>query len=167
MSEHPPPAGPRLLVAGSGEVNGPDDHGSHDRFMIKGADSGGRFAVVEHVLGPHVLAAPLHWHTREDEYSLVLEGRVGAVLGDDEVFAEVGDLLFKPRDQWHTFWNAGDTPARILEIISPAGLEDLFRQFGSDGYPDPEVLAMMAAEHGAKLDFVATMPIVERHGLAF
>ncbi|HVM12727.1 MAG TPA: cupin domain-containing protein [Egibacteraceae bacterium] len=167
MTEQPAPDAPRLLAAGTGEINGPDDRGSHDRYMIDGADSGGHFALVEHLLGPRALAAPLHRHTREDEYSYVLEGRVGAVLGGDEAFAEVGDLIFKPRDQWHTFWNAGDAPARILEIISPAGLEDLFRQLGSGGLPDPETLAAMAAEYGADIDFAATIPIVERHGLAF
>src|SRR5262249_15121021 len=55
----------------------------------------------------------------EDEYSYVLEGRVGALLGDDVVVGGPGDLIFKPRGQWHTFWNAGDEPARILEVISP------------------------------------------------
>jgi oxalate decarboxylase/phosphoglucose isomerase-like protein (cupin superfamily) len=48
------------------------------------------------------------------------EGRVGALWGDDVLIAQPGDLVFKPRNQWHTFWNAGDEPARILEIISPA-----------------------------------------------
>ena len=39
-----------------------------------------------------------------------------------------GDLVHKPRNQWHTFWNAGDEPCRILEIISPAGFEEFFRE---------------------------------------
>ena len=39
-----------------------------------------------------------------------------------------GDLIFKPRNQWHTFWNADDEPARILEIISPAGFEKHFAE---------------------------------------
>lgn len=90
------------------------------RFMIDGAQSGGGFSLVEHPMPPRALGAPLHRHTREDEYSYVLEGRVGALLGDDVVYGEPGDLIFKPRGQWHSFWNAGDQPARILEIISPA-----------------------------------------------
>src|SRR4051812_33268796 len=90
------------------------------RFMVGGADSGGGFALVEHPIPPRSLAAPLHRHAREDEYSYVLEGRMGALLGDEVVYAEAGDLVFKPRDQWHTFWNAGDEPCRILEIISYA-----------------------------------------------
>ena len=70
-------------------------------------------------------------HAREDEYSFVLEGRVSVRLGDDEHVAEVGDLVFKPRGQWHTFWNAEDEPARLLELISPGGLEELFRAMGT------------------------------------
>ncbi len=166
MTERPTPTAPRLLHAGAGEITGPED-GVRDRYMIEGVDSGGRFALVEHLMAPRALAAPVHRHTREDEYSYVLEGHVGALLGADEIFAATGDLICKPRGQWHTFWNAGDTPARILEIISPAGMEQLFRQFGAAGLPDPETLAAMAAEYGAELDFETTIPLIERHQLAF
>ena len=96
--------------------------------MIDGAEAGERFSLVEHPMSPRALAAPLHRHTREDEYSYVLEGRMGALLGDDVVEAGPGDLVFKPRNQWHTFWNAGDEPCRILEIISPAGFERFFQR---------------------------------------
>src|SRR5215207_6171038 len=89
------------------------------RFMIDGGESGGGFSLVEHPMPPRALAAPLHRHNREDEYSFIIEGRMGALLGDDVVEAGPGDLVYKPRGQWHTFWNAGDEPARILEIISP------------------------------------------------
>src|SRR3978361_1567226 len=76
------------------------------RFMIDGDETGGGFSLVEHPMPPRHPAAPLHLHTREDEYSYVLEGRMGALLGDEVVYAETGDLVFKPRNQWHTFWNA-------------------------------------------------------------
>src|SRR5579864_6304848 len=111
------------------------------RFMIPGADSGGGFSLVEHPLQPRALAAPLHRHSREDEYSYVLSGRVGAQLGDQVVLGKPGDLIFKPRGQWHTFWNAGDEAASLLEIISPAGFEqyfdELIRLF-ANGKPEPE-----------------------------
>src|SRR6201987_5529370 len=89
------------------------------RFLIDGSEAGERFSLVEPPMSPRALAAPLHRHTREDEYSFVLEGRMGALLGDDVVEAGPGDIVFKPRNQWHTFWNAGDEPCRILELISP------------------------------------------------
>ncbi len=159
--------GPRVLGPKGGEVSG-DPSLRTDRFMIDGKDSGGGFSLVEHTLAPHVLAAPLHHHTREDEYSFVLEGRLGALLGEEEVFAGPGDLVFKPRGQWHTFWNPGDTPTRILEIISPAGLEELFRELGRPGGEyDPSTLPALAALYGCEVDFERTLPIVERHRLVF
>src|SRR5213082_2620316 len=57
-----------------------------------------------------------------------MEGRVGALLGDEVLVSGPGDLIFKPRNQWHTFWNAGEQPARVLEIISPAGFERFFEE---------------------------------------
>ena len=58
------------------------------RFMVGGAESGGGFALVEHPMEPRALAAPIHRHSREDEYSFVLEGRVGADLGGEIVYGE-------------------------------------------------------------------------------
>ena len=120
--------GPRIVAPGDGRFV---DLGSLGiRFMVWGEESGGGFSLVEHPIPPRGLAAPLHRHAREDEYSYVLEGRMGAQLGDDVVYANPGDLVFKPRGQWHTFWNAGDTLCRILEIISPAGFEHYFAELG-------------------------------------
>lgn len=156
----------QILAAGTGETLGAP--GAQDRFMIGSETTGGRFSLVQHLLGGRVLAAPLHRHHREDEYTYVLSGRVGVHLGGDEVVAEVGDLVFKPRDQWHTFWNAGDEPATVLEIISPGGLECLFRELDLMAeFPSPEQLAALAGARGCDVDFDSTMPIVERHGLVF
>ena len=144
-------------TATSVKIVGPED-GSEGflgsigvRFMIDGSEAGERFSLVEHPMSPRALAAPLHLHTREDEYSFVLEGRMGALLGDDVVEAGPGDLVFKPRNQWHTFWNAGDEPCRILEIISPAGFERFFRELVDMGgvlQADPEALG--AAERALR-----------------
>lgn len=160
---------PSWVVLGpeDGELLG-DPDGVMDRFMIGKAESGGRFTLVEHRLAPHALAAPLHLHTKEDEFSYVLEGSVGAHLGGSDVIAHAGDLIAKPRGQWHTFWNAGDSPARILELISPSGLEELFRLLDiSPHLFQPDELIPLAESFGAKIDFEGTVPIVERHSLEF
>src|ERR1700687_2881931 len=140
------------------------------RFMVDGAESGGGFSLVEHPMEPRALAAPLHRHSREDEYSFILEGRVGADLGGEIVYGEVGDLIFKPRGQWHTFWNAGDSPARILEIISPAGFEKFFHKvtdLAARGDLGPALLASMAAEYGVELDLNSVPGLVSAHGVKF
>src|SRR5918996_6639582 len=85
------------------------------RFMAWTGETGGGFSLVEHPIPPRTLVAPVHRHSREGEYSYVIEGRMGALLGEDVVYAEVGDFVFKPRNQWHTFWNPADEPCRILE----------------------------------------------------
>jgi mannose-6-phosphate isomerase-like protein (cupin superfamily) len=138
----------------------------HDRFLINAAETGGRFAVVEHLLPPRALAAPLHRHRDEDEYSFILEGTVGALLGEEEVYGTLGVLIFKPRGQWHTFWNAGDTPARILEIISPGGFEQAFRDLDElGGELTPEAVAVIGKRYSVDIDFEGTGPVAERHGL--
>jgi quercetin dioxygenase-like cupin family protein len=98
------------------------------RFIMDGQPSESRFSLVEHPIAPRGLAAPMHLHTREDEYSFILEGRWGFQLADTVVYGEPGDLVFKPRNIWHSFWNATDEPARLLEIISPAGFEQFFAE---------------------------------------
>jgi quercetin dioxygenase-like cupin family protein len=140
------------------------------RFMLAGDETGGGFSLVEHPIPPRALAAPLHRHSREDEYSFVLEGRLGALLGDEVVYGHQGDLIFKPRGQWHTFWNAGDETARILEMISPAGFERYFEQMvdlleQSGGAPDPNELGAIAAQHGLEVDRESIPRLTEQYGL--
>jgi mannose-6-phosphate isomerase-like protein (cupin superfamily) len=138
------------------------------RFMINGEDAGGDFSLVEHPLSPRALAAPLHRHTREDEYSFVLEGRMGGLLGDEVVEAGPGELVFKPRNEWHTFWNAGDEPCRILEIIAPAGFEHFFEELVDIGgalKAEPEELAELAARYGHELKPETVPELLERFDL--
>jgi mannose-6-phosphate isomerase-like protein (cupin superfamily) len=140
------------------------------RFMIEGTESGGGFSLVEHAMSARALAAPLHRHTREDEYSYVLEGRVGALLGDEVVTAGPGTLVFKPRDQWHTFWNDGDEPARLLEIIAPAGFEQFFQEILALGgilKADPQRLGALSMQYGLEMDPTSVPSLVERFGLTF
>ncbi len=153
--------GPRLLGPADGEAI---DLGSLGvRFMIWSAESGGGFSLVEHPVPPRGLCAPLHRHAHEDEYSFVLQGRMGAQLGDDVVFADVGDLVFKPRGQWHTFWNAGETACRILEIISPGGFEEFFAELGRGVAPPADV----GARYGLEFDFDSVPRLCAEHGLTF
>jgi mannose-6-phosphate isomerase-like protein (cupin superfamily) len=153
---------------------GPDDGhyvqlpGVGVRFMVWGEEAGGDFSLVEHPIAPRTLCAPLHKHTREDEYSYILEGRMGALLGDDVVHAEAGDLVFKPRDQWHTFWNAGDEPCRLLEIIAPAGFEHFFRELGAlMRAPEPEESADFTRRYGIEFDWESIPRLCAEHGLVF
>ena len=94
-------------------------------------------------------------HAREDEFSIVTEGLIGFRSGDREAVLGPGGYITKPRGEAHAMWNAGPEPARMIEVISPAGFElffcavvDLLEQ----GDVDPERGARLAAEFG--LSFV-------------
>lgn len=162
------------MEATAAKVLGPQDGkagslGTIDvRFMIGGADAGERFSLVEHPMPARALAAPLHRHTREDEYSYVLEGRMGALLGDEVVLGQPGDLIFKPRGQWHTFWNAGEEPARILEIISPAGFERFFYELvelGGVTQTEPGRFVELCARYELEMDPDSVPGLVQRFDL--
>lgn len=140
------------------------------RFMLDGEATGGGFSLVEHPMSARALAAPLHRHLREDEYSYVIEGRMGALLGEDVLEAGPGDLVLKPRGEWHTFWNAGDDPCRILEIIAPAGFERFFAELvdlGGVVQADPADLGKLCERYALELDPTSIPGLIERFGVRF
>jgi quercetin dioxygenase-like cupin family protein len=137
--------------------------------MISGPQTGGAFSVVEHPIDPASLGAPYHTHTREDEYSIVLEGDVGFALDDQVLIGHPGDTIFKPRHVRHAFWNSGNEPARILEIITPAGFEKYFAEisevFAKPGPPDAAALASIAGRYGLMMERSTAPELVAKHGL--
>jgi mannose-6-phosphate isomerase-like protein (cupin superfamily) len=140
------------------------------RFMIDGAEAGDRFSMIEHPMSGRALAAPLHRHQNEDEYSFVLEGRMGALLGEEHLEAGPGDLVFKPRGQWHTFWNAGEEPCRILEIISPAGFEQFFAELvdlGGVATASPGQLGELCQRFALEMDPGSVPDLIQRFGVRF
>ena len=163
LTRFDPSQGPRKV--------GPEDGPAIDlgalgvRFMAYAEETGGGFSLVEHPIPPRTLCAPLHRHANEDEYSYVLEGRMGAQLGDDVVHAEVGDFVFKPRNQWHTFWNAGDGPCRILEIISPGGFEHFFREWGEGAAAGELDQAELGERYAIEFDLESVPRLCAEHGL--
>jgi quercetin dioxygenase-like cupin family protein len=129
-----PDAGRSVSLGGMGVV-----------FKMSGVDTNGAFAVVEHPIEPGRLVFP-HVHLHEDEYSYVLQGTVGARVGDHEAVARQGSYLIKPRGLMHAFWNAGPGEARLLEVIVPAGFEEYFIELAKAGAPSRN--EELAAKYG-------------------
>ena len=138
-------------------------------LLAGGEATGGAVSFVEHPLAPRALGSPVHTHRHEDEWSYVLEGEVGVQLGDETSVARPGDLVLKPRGVPHAFWNAGDAPARLLEVITPSGFEGYFARLGevlrSGGEPDPAALAAVAEEYGLDIDLASIPRLAQAHGL--
>ena len=137
-------------------------------FMAWSEETGGGFSLVEPPIPPRTLVAPVHRHSREDEYSFVLEGRMGALLGDDVIYAEAGELAFKPRGQWHTFWNPDENPCRVLEIVSPGGFERFFAELAaamSGPEFDPAEMGELGARYGLEFEPESVPRLCAEHGL--
>ncbi len=119
-------------------------------FKIDGADSGGAISIVEHPFEVGALVPP-HVHSLEDEFSIVLEGEIGFRSEDQEVVLSPGGYIVKPRGEVHAMWNAGSVPARMIEVISPAGFENCFKEMTemtATGPPDMEAIVELAGRYG-------------------
>ena len=140
-----------------------------NRYVLPGDSPDGRFALIEHTIAPRSLAAPLHTHEHEDEYSFVLSGRLGVQIGDDLVEAGPGELVLKPRGIPHAFWNAGEEEVRLLELISPGGFDRYFAEIApllaGGGPPDLQALAAIQDRYQLTMDPDTIAPLSGRFGL--
>ena len=138
-------------------------------FKLWGHDTGGALSIVEHPFAVGALVEP-HTHTREDEYSIITQGQIGFRSGDREVVLGAGGYITKPRGELHAMWNAGKVPARLIEVISPAGLEHLFREVADlvETGPPPalDTLVALAASYGVEFGDPPWLPdVIARYGL--
>ena len=98
----------------------------------------------------------------------MLEGRFGVQLGDEVLEAGPGDLLVKPRGVPHAFWNAGDTPGRLLELISPAEFEHYFRELApllAAPERDQAAIDQVVARYQLDIDFTTIPTLAKQHHL--
>ena len=133
------------------------------------ASETGGISIVEHTFDPGILIPP-HRHTHEDEISYVISGEIGFRSDGREVSLRAGGYIVKPRGELHSMWNAGTEPARMIEIITPAGFEKYFIELAeataaAGRRPDPSVTAPIAERFGLSFDFAEVPDIVARHGL--
>ena len=161
----PPGGGDAVAIQGFGAV-----------VKLYGRDTRDEVAIVEHPFAVGAITAP-HRHTREDEHSIVLEGRIGFRSDADEAVLGPGGYITKPRGQMHAMWNAGTVPGRIIEVITPGGFENYFRELGEllaspvpasgmDLHETPE-FAELAARYGLTYGHPDWLDdVVARYGLA-
>ena len=162
-------AGARLKVVrpGEGDVGGLVP-GVGVIFKIDGADTGGVLSIVEHTFDVGALVPP-HIHTLEDEYSIVLDGEIGFRSEDKEAVLGAGGYIIKPRGEVHAMWNAGAVPARMIEVIAPAGFERFFRDFAeltASGAPSMDDIGRLSEQYGLPDVQPEWLPdVISRYGL--
>jgi quercetin dioxygenase-like cupin family protein len=146
-----PEAVPHAIGPGEGAtVQGPA--GGPLTFKVRGEGTGGRLTALENVVAPGD-GPPLHRHAAEDEAWYVLEGELRFRLGDETADAPAGTFVFVPRGTPHGFVNAGEGPARILVLFTPAGMERFFDRFAElpAGPPDPGAFRELGAAAGMEV----------------
>lgn len=138
-------------------------------LLLAGAAAPGAPSFVVHDLAPRALGSPVHTHRSEDEWSYVLSGEVGVELDGETSVAVPGDLVLKPRGVPHAFWNAGEAPARFLEVITPGGFEEYFAALAevlaADGPPDLDRITAVAERYGLEIDPSSVPRLAGAHGL--
>jgi len=91
-------------------------------YKARSADTGGAYALVEVTLNGQ--GPPQHIHHAEEEAFYILAGEINVQVGEQTIHGTAGSFVLIPRGTIHTFWNAGSTPAKMLVIVSPPGIEE-------------------------------------------
>jgi quercetin dioxygenase-like cupin family protein len=113
-----------------------------DLYTIKaaGEETGGAFALIEALVPPGG-GPPPHRHRREDEAFYVLEGELRFHVDGRDIDAGAGSWVTLAKGSVHHFQNVGNRPARMLIVVTPAGLERFFLEAGRTvGDGDTEVI---------------------------
>ncbi|MBV8160200.1 MAG: cupin domain-containing protein [Acidimicrobiia bacterium] len=125
------------------------------QVLATGKQTGGVVSFGEARLPAHTAGPGLHIHSREDETIYVISGTMTFVVGDRRFEAAPGTLVWLPREVPHVFANLGDEPVWAFGTITPAGLEDMFKEqaeylAGLQGPPDSERIRALADKYGVR-----------------
>ena len=151
-SVDPAPVAEFVLGPGEGRQIPPGD----DPFVtikVERRHSGGTMTAYEATVGPRRAGPVAHIHRTWDEAFYVLAGEMTFLVGDATHTLKAGSFVFVPHGVLHTFWNAGDEPARLLIVFTPSGIEDAF----------DELVPILAA--GGEGMLAAVVAQMERHDM--
>jgi mannose-6-phosphate isomerase-like protein (cupin superfamily) len=141
-----------VVLDGDGEqIRGPA--GGPTTIKARAETTNGTLTALENIIAPEQ-GPPLHFHVREDEAYYILDGYLRFKVDEQFLDAPTGAFVFIPRGMPHCFQNVGTTPARILVLFTPAGMERFFEGQAKlpPGPPDPD--AYRAVAHSAWMEVV-------------
>lgn len=138
-------------------------------FIIKfdSDDTDDQFYIAHDIMDPKTLSAWRHYHHIEDEYIYVVDGTCGVMIGDNVIEAEAGTWVYKPRHEWHAYWNHGDTPCHIILLVTPGGVEEYLREIAEVLGSDDEKALQLGEKYDLEMDFDSIPELCERFGLSF
>jgi quercetin dioxygenase-like cupin family protein len=138
-----------------------DAVGDRYRFLVEGEQTNGTYALWHATITPGG-GPPLHTHSREDEAFYVLSGELQFESDSNSFVGKPGTFVNRPSGSKHRFSNQSDTPAEVLILVAPAGLEKMFRRTGTEiadanlpitapSNEEKQRLAEIAPEYGIEL----------------
>jgi mannose-6-phosphate isomerase-like protein (cupin superfamily) len=98
-------------------------------ITVSGADTGGRFCVIDMLVPPGGGPGP-HRHDFEETF-ILLEGELEFTFRGNKSVAGAGTTVNIPSNAPHQFHNAGSQSARMICICAPAGNDQFFREVGT------------------------------------
>ena len=138
------------------------------RFMIDGDSTGGAFSLVEHPLAAARARVTTAHAPQRGRVLVRAQGAPRRAARRRDARGGPGELVFKPHGVPHAFWNAGDEPLRLLELISPAGFENYFRELApllAERTAGQAAIGEVAGSYELEIDFGTIPVLAERHGL--
>ena len=91
-------------------------------------DPASGYALLEWEAPPGAVSPPVHVHHHTDEGFYVVSGVYKFLVDGREMDAPPGTYVLVSPGQAHTFWNAGDQPAKCLIILTPPDFAPYFRE---------------------------------------
>ncbi|WP_009630583.1 cupin domain-containing protein [Synechocystis sp. PCC 7509] len=122
-------------------------------FKAVSADTDGAYTLIEVTDEPQA-GPPLHLHRREDEAFYILEGTFAFQIGDRTMTATAGWFMTAPKGVPHSYKNIGTTPARMLTLFVPAGIENFFEDLSkltAAGTLDIDNIVAVSKKQGIEL----------------
>jgi mannose-6-phosphate isomerase-like protein (cupin superfamily) len=150
------PFAPAYIPAGQGQYFDLGDHRGWGK--VGSAQTGGSLLLAEAEADPHG-GVPPHTHSREDETFFILSGHFAMMVGGRMIEAGPGDTVFAPRNLMHTWRCVGETPGRLLAVITPGAN---FEAFSVEMAMNGVVVDAAMADPAAAAEFMA---ISERYGI--
>jgi len=140
---------PKIVRSNEGKVL--NVIGDMQTFKLTGKDTNGLFTLIEEENEPGT-GIPPHVHENEDEVFKVIEGEMELTVGDKTTILKKGDLAFGPRGIPHSWKIIGNSKAKVILSVFPAGIEDMFEELGAltPGPPDFPKVAEICGRYGIK-----------------
>lgn len=118
--------------------------GDNYRILVSGKDTNGAYAIIEMLVPPGGGPIP-HRHPKIHETFFVTEGEVLFKTEGNKRILKSGGFVNIPKNGGvHSFVNNSNQNCRMICTVSPAGLDDFFREFGEpvkpgEFLPQPEM----------------------------